>query len=73
MKRFACRLFAIPMLAALFFALPQMAHAGGMIHVSDPSVCVDGMQTDPDSDDLEPILTALDGGCVVPTQGTISI
>ena len=75
MKRFACRLFALPILAAwaLVFALPQMAHAVGTIRVSDPSVCVDGMETDPGSDDLEPILTALDGGCMVQTQGTISI
>jgi hypothetical protein len=75
MNRFRCELFAAHLFAAwaLIFALPQAAHAIGMIRVSAPSVCVDGMETDPDSDDQEPILAAADGGCMVQPQGIISI
>lgn len=61
------RLFAGSLIAAwavaLFFALPQSAHAIGMIRISDPSVCIDSMQTEGDSDELEPILIANDGAC----------
>ncbi|HET7086778.1 MAG TPA: hypothetical protein VFI23_18570 [Rhizomicrobium sp.] len=70
MKRFACHLFAG---WALIFALAQTAQSAPVIKISDPSLCVDGMQTDPDSDDSEPILAAVDGGCIVPPEGTISI
>lgn len=67
MKQFSARFLAGPLFAAwalaLFFALPQSAHAIGMIRISDPSVCVDSMQTDGDSDELEPILVAADGAC----------
>ena len=65
MKRFsgwlAGSLFAA---SALFFALPPAAHAIGMIRISDSSLCIDSMP-DPDSDELEPILVAADGGCTV--------
>ena len=65
MKRFsgwmAGSLFAA---SALFFALPQAADAIGMIRISDSSLCIDSMP-DPDSDELEPILVAADGGCTV--------
>jgi hypothetical protein len=57
---------------ALFFALPQAAHAIGMIRISDPSLCIDSMP-DPDSDELEPILVAADGGCTFQSQDIISI
>jgi len=75
MNRFRCELFAAHLFAAwaLIFALPQAAHAVGMIRVSDPSLCVDGMETDPDSDELEPILAATDAGCMAQPQEIISI
>lgn len=57
---------------ALAVALPQAAQAARMIRVSDPSLCLDGMETVPVNDDLEPILIALDGGCQAP-QTVISI
>jgi hypothetical protein len=47
---------------ALFFALPQAAHAIGVIHIAESSLCIDSMP-DPDSDELEPILAAADGAC----------
>lgn len=63
MKRFsnwtAGSLFAA---LALFFALPQAAHAVGMFRVADKSLCIDSMP-DPDSDDLEPVLISADGTC----------
>jgi hypothetical protein len=43
----------------LALALPQAAQ-GTMIRISDPSVCIDGMQTNPGSDELEPIMAAAD-------------
>ena len=58
---------------ALAFAMPVTAQDKAMVPVSDPSLCVDGMETDPDSDELEPILADADGGCVVPDGTTISI
>jgi len=57
---------------ALLFALPQAAHAIGMIRISDPSICVDGMETDPDDgDDMEPVLVTVDGGCMIQQQQDI--
>lgn len=41
-------------------------------HASDPSICIDGMETVPGSDDLEPTLAAADGGCATP-QVPVSI
>ena len=58
---------------ALVLVLPSMAEsAPAVIRVSDPSICIDGMEKAPDSDDLEPILAAADGGCAAP-QEPISI
>ena len=58
---------------AMALVLPSMAQsAPAIIRVSDPSICIDGMETVPDSDELEPILAAADGGCATP-QGPISI
>jgi len=75
MRRMSNPLFAANLFAglALLFALPQAAHAVSMIRIADPSLCVDGMETDPESDELEPILAAVDGGCMIQTQDTISI
>lgn len=58
---------------ALVLVLPSMVQsAPAAIRVSDPSICIDGMETVPDTDDLEPILAAVDGGCAAP-QVPISI
>jgi hypothetical protein len=38
---------------------------------TDPSLCLDSMETVPDDDDLVPTPTAVDGGCSVSTD-TIS-
>jgi len=75
MNLFRYRVFSANAVAAwiLLFALPQMAHAVGMIRVSDPSLCVDGMETDPDSGDDDAILAAVDGGCMIQMQDVISI
>ena len=75
MRQVSNSLFAVNFLAglALIFALPQAAHAVSIMRISDPSFCVDSMETDPDSDDLEPILAAVDEGCMIQTQDTISI
>ena len=75
MRRVSNSLFAVNFFAglALLFALPQAAHAVSTIRISDPSLCVDGMETDPESDELEPILAAVDEGCMIQTQDTISI
>ena len=70
MTRF--RLLAILLSIGLAPASPQAAQSGSMIRVSDPSICIDGMERLPDSDDLEPILAVADGGCTAP-QGPISI
>lgn len=59
-------------LMAPIFALPQAAIAAPMIRVSDASLCLDGMETVPDNDDLEPILIEADGVCILP-QTPISI
>ena len=71
MKRVSAQVFAVIFSMGLGFALPQTAHATGMIRVSDPSICIDGMETVPISDDLEPILAVADG-CTAP-QGPVSI
>ena len=75
MNRFRYRVFAANAFAAwgLLFALPQMAHAVSMIRVSDPSLCIDGMETDPDSGDDDAILAAADGSCMIQMQDVISI
>ena len=65
MKRFSAWITGSLFAAwALFFALPHAAHAINMIRVSGTSLCIDSMP-DPDSDELEPILVAADGGCTL--------
>jgi len=55
------------LLMALAMILPlTVAHAAPLMRVSDPSICIDGMVTDPASDDLEPILAAVESNCSVP-------
>ena len=39
---------------------------------TSPSLCLDGMETVPEDDDLVPIEISVDGGCMVP-QNPISI
>jgi len=75
MTRFRYPLLPAYLIAAwaMLFALPQAAHAIGLIHVSDPSLCVDGMETDPYSDDGDVIAVAVDGGCMIQTLEIISI
>jgi hypothetical protein len=58
---------------ALAMVLPPTAlGAPAPIRISDPSICIDGMETVPVSDELEPILAAADSGCTAP-QGPVSI
>ena len=75
MTRFRSHVVASLMLAGwgLIFALPQTAHAVGMMRVSDPSVCIDGMETDPGDDDGDTILVAVDGACMIQQLDVISI
>jgi len=75
MNLFRYQVFSANAVAAwlLLFALPQAVHAVSMIRVSDPSLCVDGMETDPDSGDEDMILVAADGGCMIQMQDVISI
>jgi hypothetical protein len=71
MKRISAH-FLLGLVMALGFALPQSAQGAAMIRVSNPSLCLDGMETVPVNDDLEPIPIAADGGCTV-TEGPVSI
>jgi len=75
MNQFRRPVFAATLFAAwgLIFALPQAAHAVGMIRISDPSLCLDGMETVPDNDDLVPVPIATDEGCMIQPQDIISI
>jgi hypothetical protein len=58
---------------ALAIVMPATAQdTPARIRISDPSICIDGMETVPDTDALEPILAAADGGCAAP-QEPISI
>jgi len=74
MKHVTYRAFAGLLFAslALVSTQPQTAVAQDTVRAADPSICIDGMETAPDSDDLEPILAAADAGCAAP-QGPISI
>ena len=72
MKRVFNPLSAI-LAVLLFLAPPLAAHSKPVIRISDPSLCIDGMETDPDSDDGDLILAAADGGCMVQPEGVISI
>lgn len=53
-------------MVALVFALPQTARGAALIRISDPSLCLDSMETVPVNDDLQPIPIALDGACEIP-------
>jgi hypothetical protein len=60
-------------MTAFVFVSSQPAHSAAVIQVSDPSPCLDSMETVPVADDLMPILIAMDGGCQLPQQTVISI
>jgi hypothetical protein len=71
MKAIPCDLL-IGCAMVLAIVLPAAAQdAPAKIRVADPSICIDGMETVPISDELEPILAVADG-CTAP-QGPISI
>lgn len=44
---------------------PDTAPANPPMAASDPSLCLDGMETVPDDDDLVPQPASVDGGCSV--------
>ena len=75
MRRVVYRLSAAWLLG-VFLATPQMARTQdtgmGMSSGTSPSLCLDGMKTVPEEDDLVPIQISVDGGCMVP-QTPISI
>jgi hypothetical protein len=74
MKRFSGQIAGSLIAAgALFFALPHAAHAIGMMRISDPSLCIDTMPMEGDSDELEPMLVAADGACTFQSPEIISI
>jgi len=75
MNRIGREFFAASLFAAwaLIFVLPQTAHAAGMFRVSEIYRCLDGMVTDPYSDELDPILAASDAGCTIQRDEIISI
>ena len=72
MKQISCHLL-MGWMMVLAVTLPQTAQGAAMIRVSDPSLCLDNMETVPVNDDLEPILIAADGGCLVSQTATISV
>jgi hypothetical protein len=50
----------------LVLSLPHGARAADLPLASDPSLCLDGMETQPFSDsDYEATPVAVDGGCMV--------
>ena len=57
---------------ALAFAWPQGAQGAKITRISNIQICLDAMETAPDTDDLEPILVSADGSCLV-AQTPISI
>ncbi len=74
----ACGLVAVLPAQAAHVAGAQMADAVSSntdetapAAASDPSLCLDSMETVPDDDDLVPTPTSVDGGCSVSTD-TIS-
>ena len=77
MRRIVYRLSAAWLLG-VFLATPQMARTQDtdmdkdMSSGTSPSLCMDGMETAPEEDDLAPIEISVDGGCMVP-QTPISI
>ena len=71
MKQNSCHLL-LGWMMALAVTLPQTAQGAAIIRVSDPSLCLDSMETVPVNDDLEPTPIAVDGGCMV-TEAPVSI
>jgi hypothetical protein len=57
---------------AIMLSLPHMTFAAGLFKVSEPSLCLDGMETVPFEDDLMPIEISVDGGCML-SETPISI
>jgi hypothetical protein len=75
MTRFRYQVLAAQLFAAwaLLFAMPQAAQAVGLIRIAQPSLCLDGMETDHGSDDEDIIAIAADGACMIQSQDIISI
>jgi hypothetical protein len=77
MRRIVYRLSAA-WFVGVFLAVPQMARTqdtdtdSGMSSGTSPSLCLDGMETTPEEDDLVPTEISVDGGCMMP-QTPISI
>lgn len=73
MRRMLFRISAAWVLGVML-SVPHMAHAEDTDMSSDtnPSLCLDGMETVPIEDDLQPTEISVDGGCMVP-QVPISI
>jgi hypothetical protein len=65
-------------LLGVFLSAPQMARTQdtdtdmGVSSSTSPSLCLDGMETAPEEDDLVPTKISVDGGCMVP-QSPVSI
>ena len=57
---------------AIMLSLPHLRFATYLFKVSDPSLCLDGMETEPFEDDLMPTEISVDGGCML-SQTPISI
>jgi hypothetical protein len=50
----------------LMLSAPHQAYAADVYKISDPSLCLDGMETVPFQDDLMPTEISVDGGCMLP-------
>jgi hypothetical protein len=70
MKRVFCQILGCWVM--VFFITGAMAHPY-LLRVSDRSMCLDGMETVPGDDDLDPTEVAVDGGCMVAPEAVISI
>ena len=57
----------------LVFGMAQAAQSAPVIKISDPSLCIDSMPMDGDSDELEPMLVAADGACTFQSLEIIAI
>jgi len=57
---------------AIAIAWPNSAQSAKITRISDIQICLDDMETVPESDDPAPILVSADAGCVV-VQAPISI
>jgi hypothetical protein len=71
MRRAFYRLSVASVLGVML-SVPHMAYAQDLSSDTSPSLCLDGMETVPIEDDLEPMEISVDGGCMVP-QTPISI